>query len=211
MRTAPFTMAIAATWFVAAPPALLPAQYRSGSLPAVPQQVVGSGEVILEVSVNRSGAVSDVKAVRSTPPFTELVKTAVEGWQFEPAKADGPVDSIVLVAAVFRPPTINTPAIGAHPSTTASPSRAIPLPLTMELPPYPPRATGSRVVLVEARISADAAVTGAKIIGGTSGFDGAALAALHHWAFRAAEVDGARVSSVAYLMFGFRPPTTDTK
>src|SRR5215831_17852796 len=101
-------VAIAFVGILAAQDTIVPAQYRSGSVPAVPNHAVGGGEVILDVSVNRSGGVSNIKVARSTPPFTDLVSAAVQRWQFQPARGSQPVDSTVLVAAVFRPPTINT-------------------------------------------------------------------------------------------------------
>ena len=51
-----------------------PAQYRSGPLPPVPTHAAGGGQVILQVSVNRGGIVSAVKVLRSTPPYTDLMR-----------------------------------------------------------------------------------------------------------------------------------------
>jgi len=211
MRAATFVMAIAAAGLVAAQPAFVPAQYKSGAVPGVPDHAVGGGEVILDVSVNRSGGVSDIKVARSTPPFTDLVSAAVQRWQFQPARGSQPVDSVVLVAAVFRPPTINTPTIGKPPTDTSTMSPDGPFPLTMVTPSYPARAIGNRLVLVEVRVGTGGNVADAKVIGSTSGFDDAALDAARRWSFRPAEVGGARVSAFAYLMFGFREPVTMTR
>lgn len=210
MRT-PLVMAIASAWLVAAPPAFVPAQYRSGSLPGVPDHAVGAGVVILDVTVNRSGGVSDIKVARSTPPFTDLVSTAIRGWQFQPARGPEPVDSTVLVAAVFRPPAIYAPELGKPSADTSMTSPAAPYPLAMVTPPYPPQAIDNRLVLVEVQVGTGGNVADAKVIGTTSGFDDAALKAAQRWTFQPAEVAGARVSAFAYLMFGFRRPVTDTK
>jgi len=205
-----YLVAIATVGIFATQDAFVPAQYKAGTLPRVPDHAVGAGEVILDVSVNRSGGVSDIKVARSTPPFTDLVSAAVRNWQFQPARGSQPVDSTVLVAAVFRPPTINTPTIGRPPTDMATMSPEAPFPLTMLTPPYPPRAIGNHLVLVEVRVGTGGNVADAKVIGSTSGFDDAALKAARQWTFRPAEVGGERVSAFAYLMFGFREPVTIT-
>ena len=208
MAAVRYLFAIAFVGSLAAQDTFIPAQYRSGAVPPVPDHAVGGGDVILDVSVNRSGGVSDIKVARSTPPFTDLVSTAIRGWQFQPARGPQPVDSTVLVAAVFRPPTINTPTQGKPPTDTSTMSPEAPFPLTMVTPPYPVHAVDNRLVLVEVRVGTGGNTSDAKIIGSTSGFDDAALDAARRWTFRPAEVGGARVTSLAYLMFGFRRPVT---
>lgn len=203
-------MAIGAVALLSLQDAIVPAQYRSGALPPVPDHAVGGGEVILNVSVNRSGGVSDIKVARSTPPFTEIVSAVVRGWQFQPARSPQPVNSTVLVAAVFRPPTLNAPTLGKPPTDTSTASPEAPFPVTMVTPPYPPHAVDNRLVLIEVRVGTGGNVADARTIGSTSGFDDAALDAARRWTFQPAEVGGARVTSLAYLMFGFRQPVTFT-
>jgi len=162
----------------------------------------------LQVSVNRGGIVSAVKVLRSTPPYTDLMMTAVQEWRFRPAERQGPVESAVLVAAVFRPPTMNTPTLGSPPADVASSPREVPFPTRILAPPYPPQAIDNRVVLVEVNVTANGAVTQAKAIGPSSGFDSAAEQAARGWMFRPAELAGAQVSTIAYILFGFRQPST---
>ena len=47
---------------------------------------VGGGEVLLEVSVSSEGSVIEVKPLRSTASFDELMIGVVRGWQFAPAE-----------------------------------------------------------------------------------------------------------------------------
>jgi TonB family protein len=138
------------------------------------------------------------------------VSTAVRGWQFQPARGSQPVESTVLVAAVFRPPAIYAPEPGKPPADTSTMVPDAPFPLTMVTPPYPPRAIDNRLVLIEVQVGTGGNVADAKVIGRTSGFDDAALNAAQRWTFRPAEVAGVRVSAFAYLMFGFRRPVTIT-
>ena len=185
-----------------------PAQYRSGPLPPIPTHAVGGGEVLLEIRVTHSGSVNGVTALRSTPPFTDLLSTAVQAWRFQPAQHDGPVESTVLVAAVFRPPTFDAPTLGSGASNVATPGRESPVPMKMVTPQYPPRAIGNRAVLVEARVGSSGNVSEAKVVSPASGFDDAAVQAARQWLFRPAESAGSPAPSIAYIVFGFRQPVT---
>jgi TonB family protein len=204
----PYLLASAAISVAALQPSTSPAQYRSGPLPPVPTHAVGGGEVLLEVHVTHSGSVNGITVLRTTPPFTDLMTTAVQAWRFQPAQQDGPVESTVLVAAVFRPPTFDAPTLGRGASNAATPGREIPFPTKMVTPLYPPRAIDNLAVLVEARVGSSGNVTDAKIVGATSGFDGAALQAAREWLFRPAESSSGPVPSIVYIVFGFRQPVT---
>src|SRR6478609_6563221 len=96
-----------------APEQPTPARYVSGELPAIPVQAIGGGQVVVELAVTAAGSVSGATILRATPPFTDAVVGAVQGWRFDPARdTDDPkeplhdVASTVLVAAIFRPPTM---------------------------------------------------------------------------------------------------------
>ena len=211
MTRFPHLLASAAISVAALQSSTTPAQYRSGPLPTIPTHAVGGGEVVLEVRVTRSGSVNGVTVLRTTAPFTDLLSTAVQAWRFQPAQKDGPVESAVLVAAVFRPPTFDAPTLGKGASNVATPGREIPFPTKMVTPLYPPRAIDNLAVLVEARIGSSGNVTDAKIVGRTSGFDDAAVKAAREWIFRAAESESGPVPSIAYIVFGFRQPVTTAR
>jgi TonB family protein len=204
----PFLLSTAAIAVAALQTPATPAQYRSGPLPPIPTHAVGGGEVLLEVLVGYTGSVRAVTALRSTPPFTELMTTAVQAWRFVPASRQGPIESSVLVAAVFRPPTVAAPTLGTGSTNVVAPGREIPFPTRMVTPPYPALAIDNRAVLVEARIGPSGNVTEAKVAGSASGFDDAALQAAREWIFRPGESDGAPVQALVYIVFGFRQPVT---
>src|SRR5262249_26768928 len=65
-----------------------PARLRGGDLPSTPVQAVGPGQVYLELAVTSAGAVSAVKTLRATPPFTEPLAAAVAAWRFRPAEEE---------------------------------------------------------------------------------------------------------------------------
>src|SRR5215472_14865723 len=72
------TAAIGAAIIAVAPQRFVPAEFRSGTLPNMPDvQVVGGGQVLLAVLVDRDGRVGIIDVVRSTPPFTKLMTAAV--------------------------------------------------------------------------------------------------------------------------------------
>ena len=122
-RVKPIVGAMCALLFMAAQEQPTPARYVSGELPAIPVQTVGAGQVFVELAVTASGTVSTATILRATPPFTDAVVSAVQSWRFDPARdSDDPKEplrdtpSTVLVAAIFRPPTmLNGPVAGTPP------------------------------------------------------------------------------------------------
>jgi TonB family protein len=185
------------------------ARYRNGELPQIPFQAVGGGEVLLELTVSSNGSVAAVRPLQTTSLFTEALTEVVPGWRFVPAENEGkPVDSKVLVAALFRPPSINTPTLGEVPSDVGAPSPDTPFPTLTVMPPYPPLALESGVGLVEVQVDATGAVTDAQIVRSAPPFDEPALDSARQWKFRPARVRGVATSTYAYIVFGFRQPVT---
>jgi TonB family protein len=197
-----------------------PARLTSAALPPLPPLVTGGGEVLLEVDVTREGRAGAATVLRATPPFTDLMIAAVRQWMFEPATVVKPpaepdgkpavetAPSGVLVAGVFRPPTITGPTIGELPKDVAAPSRVIPFPLNLRTPPWPPLAVSGGVVLVEARVDGEGTVTDARITQGARGFDSAALDTVRAWSFRPVRSLDAPEHSFVYVVMGFPVPVT---
>jgi len=198
-----------------------PAVYQSGAIPAlsVMSVEVGGGEVLLEVSVDKTGAVTAIEPLRETATFTERMTQAVKTWRFEPSKADIPasrrkpggptteaVDTKVLVAGVFRWPAVIGITLGEPIKDVASASDDIPYPTSVVTPPYPPGTMAPGVVLVEVAVDAKGNVTDAKIRVPSPGFESAALSTARQWKFRPAKLGGSPAASVAYIVFGFPTP-----
>jgi TonB family protein len=185
------------------------ARYRNGELPQIPFLAVGGGEVLLELTVSSNGSVAAVRPLQTTSLYTEALIDVVPGWQFVPAEDEGkPVDSKVLVAGLFRPPSINTPTLGEVPTDVGAPSPDAPFPTLTVMPPYPPLALESGVGLVEVRVDSTGAVTDAQTVRSAPPFDEVALDSARQWKFRPARVRGAAASTYAYIVFGFRQPVT---
>jgi len=196
-----------------------PALFLSGSLPVLPvlSIEIGGGEVMLEVTVDPSGAVTGVKPLRDTKTFTERMTRSVTTWHFSPAEmpiesalrkpggpATRPVPATVLVAGVFRPPALMGPTMGEPIRDVGTASRDIPFPTSIVTPLFPPMVVNPGVALVEVQVESDGRVSDAKIRVPAPGFDSAALDAARQWKFRAA----ASSPAVAYIVFGFPVPTS---
>jgi TonB family protein len=198
-----------------------PAIYRGGNVPALPvlSMEVGGGEVLVEATVSSTGQVIDTRPLRTTAGFTDRVVNSLRGWDFVPAEQ--PIDparrvsegatleraeSRVLVAAMFRAPTLNTPTLGEPILNVAAPSEDVPFPLSTAQPPFPPSAAGPGVVLVEVLIDDLGRVTDALVRQSAPPFDGPARDAARQWRFRPAQIRGRSVPSVAYIIFGFPVP-----
>jgi TonB family protein len=192
-------------------PFFVPASYRSGSLPTQPPQVAGGGDVLLEVKVGLDGKVIQASTLRDTPPFTELLVEAIRLWRFAPAEQEGrAVESAVLVAGLFRPPTLMGPTAGEPRRDVGTATEEIPIPYSAATPNYPPAALTDAVVLVEALVQSDGTVKQARPVRSVAGFDDAATKAAIQWKFRPARREGRPVDSLAYIVFGFRQPVTPT-
>ena len=81
---------------------------RDGGLPAQIAEAFGGGEVVLELAVDASGAVTRVEYLRVTPPYADVLAHSAAAWRFEPAITviDGRPTALpapVLVVALFRP------------------------------------------------------------------------------------------------------------
>jgi len=189
------------------------ARYVAGAIPQNQVMAVGGGQVLLEASVDARGNVVATRSLRTTPPFTEPVRAAVQQWTFDPAmdNVQTPVGSTVLVAAVFRPPTIDTPTLGEGSRDVAPASDEVPFPTTVVTPLFPPRAMFDGVVMVEVLVGTEGRVTESRVVRSAPPFDGAALDAVNQWRFRPARVKGAPAAVYAYVVFGFRQPVTTTR
>jgi TonB family protein len=192
------------------------ARLRAGvAAPLAPQLTIGGGEVVLDVTVGKDGAVTNVQPVRATPPYTALLETAIGGWAFDPPKApsDGklqPADGHVLVVAVYRPPQVYAaPAPGAETKTVGELSPELPVPGGLSMPgAYPPRATGDGAVVIEVELSPAGAARGTKVMSRPSPFDSAAIDTVKGWRFGPPRDPSGADPIFAYAVIGFRQPVT---
>jgi protein TonB len=70
--------------------------------PGVAVSAKVSGMVILEATVNESGAVTDLRVLRSIPLLDKAAVKAVSQWRYQPLMLNGmPVPFIVTVTVTF--------------------------------------------------------------------------------------------------------------
>ncbi len=196
-----------------------PPRLVRGDLPAVaPPNVVGGGQVVIEAIVDRRGMVTRPVVVRSTPPFSNLLLDAIGRWTFKPAEAirddntTGPVDATVLIAALYRPPTVvNGPTVGEVPKDLAKASTDVAYPTSLVPPLYPVNALHASIVLFEVLLDERGKISGVRAISSDPGFDSAARDALMQWTFSPATYRGRPAPAVAYVVFGFAEPVVGTR
>ncbi len=191
------------------PPRLLTAELSV--LPA--PTIIGGGEVLIEATVDRRGALRDPIVLRGTPPYTQMVLDALSSWRFEPARVVGrdgietTVEMPVTIGAIYRPPVLmNAPTIGEPARDWSKPSGDVAYPISIESPNYPPLARDGGVVLLEVTLNESGGITETRGIASTGGFESASREALTRWRFRGGTYRATPVPSTAYVLFGFRPP-----
>jgi hypothetical protein len=186
----------------------------SAAPPSLPgPNVVAGGEVLIEATVDISGAVVRPIVLRTTLPFTNMVLDAISRWRFTPAHAPDPegrdrvITSQILIGAAYRPPQLgNGPTLGTRPADVASASPSSPYPVTTAVPAQPLQAVSPGMVLMELSLNESGATSAVRTVGGDTSFESAARDALTGWRFRGATVDGRPVPSKAYVAMGFPLP-----
>ena len=203
--------------------AVIPAKLKDGAAPQIPVQAVSGGEVLLEVSVSRTGRVTAVKPLRHTAPFTAAMSAAVRTWTFAPAE-DGiepppggvldpetrrPIDSTVLVVGLFRPPALFAVTLGEPPRDVATPSDATPVPIVpLTMPAYPATALNDGLVLIQLEVAAHGGVEKTMVLKTAPGFDALALDVARKLIFRPARVHDRAAPAFVYVAVAFRQPIT---
>jgi hypothetical protein len=187
-----------------AQPGWTPPRLLRGGIGAAPWNVESGGIAACEVSLDENGRVSAVDVVQDVAPYGAQLSDAVRSWEFEAAReGDRRVPARVLVLGFFRPPalSIQTPEKPRYKTTEAPPE--LPWPTFVAVPPYPANVVGSGVVVMEADVSDQGAVTSARVVGPASPFDSAARDAAGLWTYRPAARAGREVASRVYLLFSF--------
>ncbi len=91
-----------------AAPRFEPAEVASTAELFYPPNSVGFGTVVLEVTLDDSGAIENVKVVKDIKSLTPEAEKCVRKWSFRPARLGGrPVRSTVPVAFTFNNPFRN--------------------------------------------------------------------------------------------------------
>jgi TonB family protein len=189
-----------------------PARGSSASGIEYPVNTVAFGAVVLEVTLDESGAVQDIRPVREIASLTEPAVHSVKGWHFKPALMDGtPVPSLVTVAIMFNPP-LNPPANPLPPSSAGASGR----PMLQPAPPdvvsavfatYPmTTAVKKGTVVLQVGLGESGDVLDVKPVRDVTPFTAQAVDAVKKWQFSPAEMKGKPVASSIFVAFVFESP-----
>lgn len=75
--------------------------------PRYPINTVAEGVVILQLQIDLSGAIGNIKVTRDVPPLTAAAQAAVQEWTFSPARSKGQtVPGTAVVAISFVRPFV---------------------------------------------------------------------------------------------------------
>jgi TonB family protein len=195
----------------------VPARYLAGGIPPLARASAG-GEVVLELTVDEHGAVTNVLPLRTTPPFAARLAAEARGWMFSPAieeqpdpkvpnaRVRVPVATKVLLVGKYRPPVRVGGTVGEQPKDVGTASPDVASPVNLVAPRYPPSARFGGQVLVQVQVNPDGSLGELKVIVADPPFETAALDALQQFRFRPASRNGAPVRSFVYVVFGFPTP-----
>jgi TonB family protein len=89
-----------------------------------PEGATGGAEVVLEVTVNVTGRVTDASVVSGAPPFDDAALVAVRNWRFDPARRRGPaVAARIRYTVRFEPAPEPKQTLGLPQDLSAEPVR----------------------------------------------------------------------------------------
>jgi TonB family protein len=181
-----------------------PPQLSTAGIGSAPWNVTSGGIAACDVSVDANGQVSGVEVVQDVEPYGAQLADAVRSWRFEAAReGDSRVPSRVLVLGFFRPPAFNIPTPEAPRYKTTEAPPELPWPTFVAVPPYPPNAVGSGVVILDSDVADDGTVSDARVLNPGGAFDSAARDAATQWTYRPARRDGSDVASRVFMLFTF--------
>jgi len=185
---------------------------------AYPANSAVTGVVTLGVSVDASGAVQKVTAVRDLPPLTGAAQDGVKAWKFAAAMKEGqPAAGDVRVHLVFNPynpggtqiqggeePAPNYSAAGVD--ADFQPAQL----LSAMYAQYPVNTTGNGTVVAVLNVDAQGNVGAVRVIRGAGPLAGAVTRTVKDWKFTPASYKGKPVASVIPVAYVFASPALGT-
>jgi TonB family protein len=186
----------------------VPPRFLSGEPPRLSPLAAGGGIVVAEARISPSGIVVDLPIVDDAPPFSEEIRRVVRLWRFAPATERGEsVASRAALVGVFRAPVLHGGA-PPPPRRLAPPSGEVPYPADTPTPVFPPQALYEGVVMIEAEVDEQGAVSGLEVLSPSEGFTEVALDGARQFRFEPARHEGATIRNHVILIFGFAQPVT---
>ena len=185
-----------------------------------------NGTVSLDVTVDETGTVSDVVVTQSVAALDQVSVEAARQWKFVPSTLNGAPNSMHLaIDFIFTPqggiqdtvrPLTSAPTASVVQAPPAPPAPGAPLRIGGNIQPpkklvdvapvYPADALQAGVqgvVIIEATIGPDGAVTSARVLRSVQQLDQAANDAVRQWRFAPTIVNGAAVPIIMTVTVNF--------
>jgi TonB family protein len=184
---------------------------------AYPPATSTTGLVAVDVGVDASGNVQNVKVVQDVPPLTDAVVAAVKKWSFGAAQLNGSAVAgrirVNVVFNPFNPGGVGIPSGGLQPEESTSgagiyaPARVT----AANYATYPVNTVASGAVVLDLHVGKSGKVEHAKAIRGVEPLTSAAIAALQSWKLAPATYEGKAVGSRIGVAFVFASPALGTQ
>jgi len=190
---------------------------RAGDI-VYPMNARRPGMVTLDVSVDDSGGVQKVQAMRDVPPLTSAAENGVKNWKFTPALIGGQAVAgtarINVVFNPFNPGDVSIPNKPLPPAESAGGGgngeyRCADV-KTAKYAVYPANTVASGTVVLDVKVGADGKVEGTRVLRGVGVLSAAATGAIKNWEFVAASYEGKAVESHEVVAFVFVSPAVGT-
>jgi len=186
-----------------------PVEITSAGDIAYPPNTAVTGLVALDVSVDTSGNVKDVKVLQDVPPLTHAALTAVKKWSFRAAQLNGsPVAGRIRVHVVFdpyNPGGVGIPSGGLQPEEpTDGARRYVPPRVTAaNYAIYPVNTAVGGTVVLHVLVGKDGKAEEQKVVYGVEPLRTAAIEAVKSWKFASATYEGKTARSTVVVTFVF--------
>ncbi|MGC1188468.1 MAG: energy transducer TonB [Candidatus Acidiferrales bacterium] len=175
---------------------------------------VVDGFVVLDVSIDATGAVSGTAALRDPGAMAHEAEASIRKWGFRPASgSSGPIPSEMTAVFVYRPrsyaqpPRDFKPVLPESPADSADPDYIPPGIISVGYPKYPENSVAAGSVIVQVTVDRAGSAESTKVLRMMGGpFTALATDALGKWRFQAATLRGKPVASKIAVAFIFQAP-----
>ena len=189
-----------------------PAEVKSARDIPYPIQSIADGVVILDVSLDGTGAIAGSTVLRDIPSLTSPAISSIQSWKFSPASRQGkPEQAVIRIAVVFRPrsylaagPAFNS-VLSEGNSHRADQNFIPPGIISVSYPQYPINAAVPGTVVIQVTVGKSSAIQHLKVVRDLPPFTQFVLSAVNKWRFQPATLDGKPTTSSLAIAFVFAP------
>jgi len=190
-------------------PAFAPPHLKQVTPIQSPFNVIAPTWVIGDLAVGIDGRVYLPLILKGSEPLRSVALSSASEWLFEPARAEGAVESHVAAVFLFRPRNVFSSSSPDLSGIKAIGPDAPPIPISVSDPGYPPMSVAEGSVVLELQISEKGSITAVRIVSGIPGITKLTEEAVRSWKFNPAKQSGRPVPGTAIVAIAYlRPPAT---